>query len=73
LSPEVNATATMMLAITMIGLGLGAAVVYRAARREGGSELDGLTGAPEVIQSVSSQARDSGIERGAATAMDSGR
>lgn len=37
LSPAVNATATMMLAITMIGLGLGAAVVYRAARREGGS------------------------------------
>jgi spermidine/putrescine transport system permease protein/putrescine transport system permease protein len=43
LSPEVNATATMMLGVTLVGLGLGALVLRVSARRQGAQGLLGLS------------------------------
>jgi ABC-type spermidine/putrescine transport system permease subunit II len=37
LRPDLNATATMMLAITLVGLGAAALILRRSARREGGA------------------------------------
>ncbi len=43
LSPEVNATATMMLGITLLGLALGALVLRISARRQGAQGVLGLS------------------------------
>jgi len=43
LSPEVNATATMMLGVTLLGLGLGALVLRVSARRQGAQGVLGLS------------------------------
>lgn len=56
LSPEVNATATMMLGVTMFGLGVGLAILRWASRREGGRGLGALAhsaeaGAPVALTS----------------------
>jgi putrescine transport system permease protein len=44
LRPDLNAAATMMLAITLIGLGGAALLLRRAARSEGGDASLSLTG-----------------------------
>jgi ABC-type spermidine/putrescine transport system permease subunit II len=42
LRPDLNAAATMMLAVTLLGLGGAALILRRAARREGGPDRAGL-------------------------------
>jgi len=64
LSPEVNATATMMLAVTMFGLGLGAAILHRASRREGGGGLGTLAQTAPAVPVVNQERLGPGPEAG---------